>query len=503
MIGKRLVAALLLFECSATVTAELQTVEVGGEVRIRGRFWNDNYSNAVGGPATPRYIGGNFSSRPLGPFGLNSRFDFDDQNEDLAYVEHRTRLNLKAAFTEAVTTYVELESFDIWGTDFRSNYITGADGAGADTVTLYQAYIETRETFGHPVRARIGRQEIKLGKGWLVDDITTAIIGRSFDGMRLTYQKDDFTIDGWWSKLVETTSGDNDVDFYGLYATYSGLESINMSAYWMLIRDGSTAVDTTLGPGGEWLEGVFGVDDYDPTYLHTIGTRFWGAAGAFDYDWELAYQFGDADRVGALFAPLGYGDNKGEFDAFATDLGLGYQLDLPWQPRIYIGGAYFEGEDNRDFRFGDRLLAGIRSPQSSISFNRLFPGKPYSLLLGINQDLSNFWQVRAGVEAKPTEKISVAFKLAYFQIDEAFDAPVIPFIAPWTRENDDELGWTTFLSAKYQYSKDLSFGLIWEHLFVGDGLEEGNFLARNGLEFVGGTDDDDADYLHFDIQVTF
>jgi hypothetical protein len=500
---KKLLAALVLLGLSGGAVAELQSVQVGGEVRIRPRFWNDNYSNAVNGPATARYVGTNFSSRPLGPFGLFSRFDFDDRGNDLAFVEQRTRLNVNADFTDDVSAFIEFESYDIWGTDFRSNYITGLDGAGGADINLYQAYIETRNTFGFPLRMRLGRQEMKLGKGWLVDDITTAIIGRNWDGIRLTYAVDNFEVDAWWHKLGESFAGDDDVDFYGLYGTYSGLENVNFSAYWMMIRDGVSATDVTLGPGGEWVEDLLGLDDYDPTYLHTIGTRIWGGYGAFDFDWELAYQFGNADSVGALFTPFVYGDNDADFDNLATDLTVGYTFDTAWNPRVYLGAAFFEGEDDRDFRFGDRLLAGFRDTRSSVSFNRLFPGKNYSPILGIGQELSNFWTAKVGVNVKPTEKISGGLKLAYFETDEAFSTPVIFFLPFWTEENDDELGWTSLLWAKYQYSQDLSFKLVWEHLFVGDGLEEGNFFARNGLEFVGGTDDDDADYLHLDIQIKF
>ncbi len=485
------------------VAAELQSVEVGGEVRIRGRFWNDNYSNAVNGPATPRYTGYNFANRPLGPFGLNSRFDFDDAGHDLAYVEHRTRVQVKADFTDDVSTVIEFESFDIWGTDFRSNYITGVDraGGGAGSVSLYQSYIETRNTFGYPVRLRLGRQEMKLGKGWLVDDITTAIIGRSFDGARLTYANESFDVDGWAMKLSETLAGDEDADFYGVYGTYKGLEQVKLSAYWMLLRDGLEANDTTLNATGEWVESWFGHDDYEPSYLHTVGTRVFGAYGAFDYDWELAYQFGDADNVGALFAPVIYGDTDAKHDNFGTDLELGYTVDMAWQPRVFVGGALFEGEDNRDFRYRDWIVPG--EGRSSVSFNTLFMGAPYSLNLGIGQELTNFWQLRAGIGAKPTEKISLLFRVAHFEIDETFDTPVWPAFAAWTRSNDDDLGWTTFLMAKYQYSADLSIALAWEHLFTGDGLEKGQFFARNGLEFVGGTDGEDADYVHFDVQVKF
>jgi hypothetical protein len=410
---------------------------------------------------------------------------------------------VKADFTDDVTAFIEFESFDIWGTDFRSNYVTGIDGPGGSSPQLYQAYIETRNTFGAPLRMRLGRQEMKLGKGWLVSDNITPALGFTFDGARFTWQGDQFEVDAWWHKLSETFAGDNDVDFYGLYGTYHGLENLHLSAYWMLVRDGVVPEDTTLGLAGEWLEDLFGLDDYGSTYLHTVGARLWGSYGAFDYDWELAYQFGAADSVGAGFQSLGYGDPDATFDAFATDLVLGYTLDMAWSPRVYVGGAFYEGEDNRDFRFGDRFFGGIWGTRSSVSFNRLFSSRGYGLLLGINSELSNLWLLRAGVNVKPTDKISGGFRVSYLEVDEPFETPVIPFFAPWTRENDSSLGWLTFLWAKYQYSPDLSVAVIWEHLFPGDGMREGQFFARNGLELVAGTDDEDADYLHFDINIKF
>lgn len=498
---KTIWTTVLMLAVACSAQAELQSVEVGGEVRIRGRFWNDNYSNAVNGPATPRYGGYNFANRPLGPFGMNSRFDFDDAGTDLAYVEQRTRLQVKANFTDEVSTVVEFESFDIWGTDFRANYLTGVDRAGGSSASLYQAYIETRNTLGYPVRLRLGRQEMKFGKGWLVDDIATAIIGRNFDGARVTYASDSLEVDAWATKLLESGAGDNDVDFYGVYGTYKGLEQLKLSAYWMLIRDGATANDTNLGPVGEWVEERFGFDDYDPTYLHTIGARLFGGTAAFDYDWELAYQFGEADAVGAMFSPVLYGDSGASFGNFATDLEVGYTVDMAWQPRIFVGGALFEGEDNRDFSYGDWFFPG--EGNASISFNTLFPGVPYSMTLGIGQDLSNFWQLRAGITAKPTEKISLLFRVAHFETDEAFEIPVWALFPGWTGTNDDDLGWTIYLMGKYQYSQDLSIALVWEHLFTGDGLDQGQFFARNGLEFVGGTDGEDADYVHCDLQIKF
>ena len=173
--------------------------------------------------------------RPIGPFGLVSRYDWDDRDNDLDFVEQRTRLNVKADFTNEVKAFIELESYDIWGEDFRSNYITGADNRAvtANDVEVYQAYIETDETFGLPLRLRIGRQEMKMGKGWLVDDITTAIIGSSFDGIGATYSTDTLDVDAWFSKLNETGASeeDGDIDFYGIYATCKAVDWLNASVY--------------------------------------------------------------------------------------------------------------------------------------------------------------------------------------------------------------------------------------------------------------------------------
>ena len=59
------------------------------------------------------------------------------------------------------------------------------------------------------------------------------------------------------------------------------------------------------------------------------------------------------------------------------------------------------------------------------------------------------------------------------------------------------------LYATYSYSEDLCFKAGWAHLFVGDGLADGNYNSANGLGFNGGVDDDDADYLFVETQISF
>jgi hypothetical protein len=516
---KVLCAGVLFAALAGTTYADLQNVDVGGELRIRARYWNNTYVNGPAGPSEIRIPDFFVPRRPIGPFGVSSRYDWSSDEPDFQIVEQRTRLDVDADFTNEVRAFIELESYDWWGEEFRSDYVTGSDARAATTndVEIYQAYIEASEMFGNPIRLRIGRQELKLGKGWLVDDITTAIIGRSFDAIRITYSTDVVVVDAWYSKYVERgiAEQDGDVDFMGVYATCSALEYLNTSLYWMWLRDGGSLNDTNVIAPIEWLEDLFNLDDYDATNMYTVGARLWGEAGALDYDLELAYQFGDADAVGFGFKPVGriYGDDGAEYDAWAADLEFGYIIDMAWQPRVFIGGAYFEGQDNRDLSFVDWINPFYR-PEASVSFNRMFPGKPYSLVLEIGQDMSNFYQVRTGVSVHPSEAVTAGLTVAYYGVDEPFDAPVsfaaggfkiplAPALSFWTDESDDAIGTSAHGWIQYDYSEDWYIKVGWEHLFTGEGLEDGSFSHLYGLEFSGGRGDDDADYVYVDTGLKF
>src|SRR5690554_6780808 len=107
---KFLLTTAMVLGLSAGAHAELQNVEVGGQLTIRG-----NYLDGEGpGSMIP----------------------------DAAWVEQRTRLNIKADFTDEVSAFIEFDHYNPWGDDFRSDYVTGSDFRGNGDVALYQAYIE-------------------------------------------------------------------------------------------------------------------------------------------------------------------------------------------------------------------------------------------------------------------------------------------------------------------------------------------------------------------------
>lgn len=481
---KALVVLLAVAMLAPLAVAELQNVEVGGSLQIRGNWFT----------------------------GEIMSWD-DDWGNTLAVVEERTRLNVKADFSDQVSAYIELDSYDIWGEDFRSNWLTGADGRAASIsdVEAYQAYVEANEMWGQPLRLRVGRQEIALGSEWLIgtNDSKSWFTGLSFDGVRVTYTPGDFTIDAIWAKLADTSpvEEDGDVDLYVLYGSYAGIENITLDAYWMYVRDARGLVpDTPSMILLDIWENWWGLDQWEPTGLNTIGLR--GAGKVFDdrldFEAELAYQFGNADEVGRMFR-YWYSDNEADYDNFGLNLEVGYTFDCAWTPRPYLGFVYLDGEDNRTpENFGEwiySLLPWSRA-EASMGFNRLFSNWEYSEFID-NTNLSNAWIVRAGVSVSPTEKVKLALALSYYETVDGREDGWLGLRRWWSDDENDTIGVEAGLNAVYDYSEDLQFEAGYAHLFVEDGLTDGNFVVGNGLANRPGTGDDDADYVYVQTKICF
>lgn len=475
-----------LLAATLPAMAELQNVTVGGQIHIRGNYINNQVLLVPGLRYNPLQTLG----RPIGgPFhpAVASVLSWDGDADDFTEVEQRTRLNINADFTDNVSAFIEFDSYDIWGEDFRSKaYLTGVDtrAASQDDVEIYQSYVQAKELWGTPLSVKIGRQELSFGSQWLIGprDFAFVFTGLSFDAIRLTYAADDFTVDAWASKLTEsfTDFGKGDIDFYGLYGSYKGVENHTFDLYYLLLRD-----DTAMPR------------HYDDTLLHTVGARAAGKCGALDYDAEVAYQFGQADSLGVIV-----GDRDADWDNLGAKLDVGYSFDCAWHPRVFVGGRYYGGEDNRDISFWEWLNPFDR-PDASVSFNRLFSNEIANGYVDLLNDLSNAWWARLGVMAAPTEKLHGILALTYIESLEAFDRPVAGIFSWWTRENDKDLGVEAILFMEYCYSKDLTFEAGWSHLFTGDGLGKGNYSSWNGTIFNGGSDDDDADYVYGGCKISF
>ncbi len=440
MLQKKVLFVALVVCVALTGYAELQNVEVGGSIRIRGNYYS------------------------MDSLGRTS------------WVEQRTRLGVKADFTNNVSAFIEFDYFNDWGEGFRSNYLTGADlrATNDNTVDLYQGYIEARNLWDTPLSLRVGRQELSFGSEWLVgvNDAAAEFRGLSFDALRLSYNHELFTLDAVAAKLAETYGNflDGDTDFYMTYFSYLGIEDVVLDAYWMFLRDDGVA----LG---------------DRVDLHTIGLRGAGVVGGFDFDVEGAYQFGNVyGRPSAC--PLGFGEADIDYSDFGVNIELGYSFDVVWQPRVFGRFAYFGGGNPKHYswRTNDRVLP----------FNRLFSNWEYTEFLA-NTDESNLFYYALGLDAMPTEALELQLVGAYFQVDER--ARDIGFWF-WRDRASRTLGFELGIYADYHYSEDLVFRAGYAHFFGKRGLERNPFVL-NGLAPLGGNRRDDYDYLFIETEISF
>lgn len=521
--------------------AEVEEITVGGSIQIRGQI----LTPGIGTQAGPLNIDVEpipftFTNAHLVDFNGNGAISpseallslqlfnnyvqpamFDDDIEDLDWITQRTRVNVDAKLSGGVRGFVELQAFDFWGIDGDDTVLEegtdhdlglpimsdevatgGFAGAGNDLVQLYQAYIEMNDIADYPLSLRIGRQELVYGREWLVgnNDAGINFSGLSFDAVKLVYDTDLFSVDAWASKMADFSTPlfagvqeeDADIDFFGAYGSWKGIENMVIDGYVLWLRSGQS-VDPILGT----------TDTSDVFNLYTVGGRVAGAwdimgflPGMLDYNIEAAFQFGD-NNIGSAADPT----DSGEFEGWAFNAMAGYTFtEVQWTPRVEAEYAFFSGDD-------DAL------DEDTEEFVRLFSDVHYGELnMGgdLDQLATNLHILRFGASAVPVERLTVKADFYLFWLEEddedgfakTFGLPqfeastwsVGPLTVPISQIGDDnEVGYELDIVADYQYTEDLNLRAGWAHFFVDDALENA----------WGAGQDDDVDYLYVQALLVF
>lgn len=238
-----------------------------------------------------------------------------------------------------------------------------------------------------PWTVRVGRQELSYGGQRLVSPLEWANTRRRFDAVKVFTRYERWDLDLFYAKPVlvqreQSDRYDEDNDFYGVYATYKGVPRHGVDAYFFAVDNTGAPVNPNRRPGDK------------STY--TLGSRFWGKTAGFDYEAEVAGQWGHwaGDDVCAM----------------AVALDGGYTFSGRAKPRI---GAGF------DWASGDR----DPTDRNIETFDQLFPlGHKYfgyldlvgrQNIVGPNINAS-FWPV--------TDKVQAAAAWHYFWLADDSDA---------------------------------------------------------------------------------
>jgi hypothetical protein len=238
-------------------------------------------------------------------------------------------------------------------TQLQSGLLNGRNGGprptDRDDLDLHQAFIDLK--FGNrekgEVTIRAGRNEVELGAGRMISSAEGLNVRRSFDGVRVIYQRGN-----WWAnlmsgKLVAAKPGTfdavpiNDQTYWGAAFARLFPQHKGGIAVYQLGGDRKTA-RFNQGTGRE--------------LRHTLGSRVWWTRGQFDHNYEFIGQWGSfGERTGAT-----------QIRAWAVATDTGYSLPhLKLKPRFGLRADAASG----DSQIGDRKLG---------TFNPYFPSIAWS-----------------------------------------------------------------------------------------------------------------------------
>jgi hypothetical protein len=382
-------------------------LEIGGQVRVRAEYRDPlAYNNPA---ATAK----------------------NEMEEDQDLLLERVRLNLRFSLADQIEVFFQPQDQRTFGDEAS----VLSDEANLD---VHQGWVEMRDLMTPGFSIRIGRQELSYGDQRLVSPLDWSNIARAWDGLKLRYAGDGWWAEGFYTVIKEVLGAEDDQDFYGLYASYTGVAAHEFDLYVF-----GRQLDDNLQPSETVVAAVNDRSDW------TAGLRLKGKAAGFDYSAEAMLQRGEV------------GDDDVESSAWA--LTLGYTVDHEWKPRIGIEATVASGDDDpTDGEIG--------------TFDPLFPfGHFY-------QGFADVFAFRNGrdlvlhLQASPAPSFSLHLDVHSFRLVEEEDA-WYNFAGAAIRRDatgnaGDEVGEEIDLHARLAVGKHLKFWGGWSHFLPGSFVED-------------------------------
>lgn len=238
-----------------------------------------------------------------------------------------------------------------------------------------------------PVFIRGGRQEFLYGSQRLISPLEWANTRRTFDGLKIFRQGEQWDVDAFWMQPVIPRAGefdqsDHNQNLSGIWTTLRREKGKFFDLYYLNYHNSNTIVQAGI--------------DRAPTSVNTFGTRLAGDESGFLWDFETMMQVGDKiDR---------------DLVAAAATAGLGYTWqDSAWSPTFWTYYDYASGDSDPD--------AG-----SAHTFNQLFPFGHYYMGWMDLVGRQNIHDANLHCYLYPTPWITLWSQYHHFWLDQAQDA---------------------------------------------------------------------------------
>lgn len=394
---------------------------------------------------------------------LNNDFDSDvDDPNNFAVM--RTSIGLSFDAGRFASAYIQLR-------DTRGLGEPATTTTSLEQVDLHQGYLHIANVYDSPLAFRIGRQEMAYGGERQIGALDWSDVGRTFDGIRMMYDIEDF---GWFHafamKLNETggistiqsgagiTVSDAEAAFFGGYLHYDANEKAGIDVY---------VLDVYNDRGDDDLGSV--VVEGNTGNLFTAGGRvtYADADMGLKFYGEGAMQFGSAPEIVDPADPAS--SVAPDYKGYAAVVGVDYTL--PTTVNAWLGFEFnmASGDDGTD-------------PLEIGTYQQLFPTGHgvlgYMDLVGWQNIMA--FRGRAGVKPNDQWKLWADYHL--FQTVEAADGWYDASGALLLSGRDDfdsALGSEFNLSANFTADENLSFLAVLGMWLPGDWQNQASALEAD------------------------
>jgi hypothetical protein len=339
------------------------------------------------------------------------------------------------------------ERFRLFG-ELASSLLDGRNGGprpslDEEKMYLHQCFFDLGllKSGRDSLTLRAGRQETAFGSENLVSTRDGRNIRRSVDGARLTWVKDDWTVDllAVRPTLENNNYFDNPPDhsqsFWAAYAVhpFRFLPRGNIDLYYMGLDNKSVPFDSK-GTGREQRE--------------TIGTRLWGTTEHWDYNDEFTFQWG-------WF-------RSGDIRAWAVSTEHGYRLEqAPLKPRFGIRAVAFSGDQNP-------------SSHNVGTFNSIYEKGPYFSYAELFAR-RNLVALQPSADLKLTKTVSLTFNPAFFWRESTSDGLYSvgnAVIVPGSKSNAGFIASQASTQLQWRMTRNLTWFTEYGHFFAGEFLKQ-------------------------------
>jgi hypothetical protein len=459
---KALFVVALVLAVAVPAFAETQNVKVSGSIDSYAFFRND-YDLLDGNDASVVPV----ASGSVMPAQSHSG-NVTQRSEADEYFRTNTQVEVSADLTDNVSTVINIVNQRDWNAepveDDGSELTAGTSTQSNNEfdIELDLAYVQMKEIFYSPLTLTLGRQDLWFGRGFIIGNNNRAwdtqgltqadeySVTTAFDALRATLDFNPWTIDLVYSKIDENTNNpEDDVDLYIANVNYKFAEYNAVAEGYYVGEFDRSALSGTASAGthDNDTNTIGGRVQFDPISQITLGG-------------ELAYQFGNYRAI--VTAPT-----ERDRDAWALDIFGTYRWDNTWKPELTLEYVHFSGEAD----------TGSGSTQDYGAWNGLYRGRfwtayadfrefVYATADSIDQPATTnqqFIQVKGAL--KPLEDLLLEASFTYLWTDEDVHTVAGDMGSPTRSE---EIGYEVDLQATYDYTEDVSFGLLAGWFVPGD-----------------------------------